>query len=90
MVPSTVPLLPAMLGDAAIRSYLNQRGDSSIVARLAKHVMGSREERLDSAPKLKWVGDDLMFPVAITKRSGAEAKQLAEWLLNDEFARGHL
>jgi hypothetical protein len=82
-----LPFLPAMLGDAAIRNHLNQRGDASIVARLAKHVMGSREERLDTAPNLKWAGDDLIFPVAVTRLAGAEAKQLAEWLLNDGHAR---
>ena len=82
-----LPLLPAMLGDAAIRNHLNQRGDASIIARLAKHVMGSREERLDTAPNLKWSGDDLNFPVAVTQKAGADAKQLADWLRNDGHAR---
>jgi len=82
-----LPLLPSLLGDASIRNYLNKRGDDSIVARIAKHVIGSREERLDSAPNLKWVADDLLLPVAVTKHAGAEARQLAEWLLNDGHAR---
>ena len=82
-----LPLLPAMLDDAAIRRHLNQRGETGILARLAKHVMGSRGERLDAAPNLKWSADDLLFPVAVSKQAGAEAKQLAEWLLNDGHAR---
>lgn len=82
-----LPFLPAMLGDAAIRGHLFKRGDAGIVARLAKHVMGNREERFDTAPSLKWDPDDLIFPVAVTRLAGSEAKQLAEWFLNDAQAR---
>lgn len=82
-----LPFLPAMLGDAAIRGYLFTSGDAGIVARLAKHVMGNRKEHLETAPSLKWSPDDLIFPVAVTRNGGAEARQLAEWLLNDAQAR---
>lgn len=82
-----LPLLPAMLHDAAIREHLFQNDDAGIVSRLAQHVMGTREERLAAAPNLKWASEDLNFPPRVTKRAGNNAAQLANWLFNDEGAR---
>ena len=82
-----LPLLPALLGDAAIRSHFRQVGEEGIVTRLAKHVMGRREERLETAPNLKWTANDLKIPIPVSLQAGNSAKELATWMLNDEHTR---
>ena len=78
-----LPFLPPLLRDSAVRKHLCEPGEAGIVGRLARHVLGSRQERLGSPPNLRWAESDLAFPPIVATKAGAEARQLASSLLTD-------
>jgi hypothetical protein len=82
-----LPLLPAMLLDASIRAHLCREAPQGIVSRLARHVMGTREERFETPGLLKWTSEDLVIPPGASTRAGADARALATQLLSDDRLR---
>jgi hypothetical protein len=74
------PIIRYLLADEV---GLGKTIEAGIVGRLARHVLGSRQERLASPPNLKWDESDLAFPPAVAIKAGLEAKQLASSLLTD-------
>ena len=81
-----LPFLPPMLHDAVIRRHFFGAGEKGIVARLARHVMGTRGERSE-APTLRWTAQDLNISAVAAKGAGADAAQLASTLYSDETTR---
>jgi hypothetical protein len=81
------PLLPAMLRDQSIRDELTRNAKDGIVGRLAGHVMGTRQQRATSIQALKWTAEDLKFAAKITKLAGADARELADAVYDDDDLR---
>lgn len=75
-----VPLLPAMLGDAAIRGHWNEQHATGFVARIARHF-----ENDDPAPR--WMPGDFEIHVTASYSAGPDARALADTLLSEESLR---
>lgn len=75
-----VPLLPAMLGDRAIRQHWREQSASGFLARLAAHLEGDAH-----APQ--WVAADFEIHVTASYLAGPDAKALADTLLSEESLR---
>ena len=75
-----VPLLPAMLGDAAIRRHWSEQAATGFVARLARHLAGD-----DPAPR--WLAGDFEIHVTASYTAGPDAKALADTLLSEDSLR---
>ena len=75
-----LPLLPAMLGDAAIRKHWQEQVATGFPARLARHLDGATE-----APS--WVAGDFEIHVTASYSAGPDAKALADTLLSEDSLR---
>lgn len=75
-----VPLLPAMLGDKAIRQHWREQSASGFLSRLAAHLQGD-------APAPQWVAADFEIHVTASYLAGPDAKALADTLLSEESLR---
>ena len=75
-----VPLLPAMLGDKAIRGHWSEQAATGFVARIARHF-----ENGDPAPR--WTPGDFEIHVTASYSAGADARALADTLLSEESLR---
>ena len=75
-----VPLLPAMLADAAIRGHWNEQHATGFVARIARHF-----ENGDPAPR--WTPADFEIHVTASYSAGPDARALADTLLSEESLR---
>jgi len=75
-----VPLLPAMLGDKAIRQHWREQSASGFLARLAAHLEGD-------APAPQWAAADFEIHVTASYLAGPDAKALADTLLSEESLR---
>ena len=75
-----VPLLPAMLGDAAIRGHWSEQHATGFVARIARHF-----ENGDPAPG--WTPGDFEIHVTASYSAGADARALADTLLSEDSLR---
>ena len=75
-----VPLLPAMLGDRAIRQHWNEQAATGFVARLARHFGGGE-------PAPRWLPGDFEIHVTASYSAGADARALADTLLSEESLR---
>lgn len=78
--------LPALLRAQSLRKVLIDP-PKGIVSRVARHVLGQREE-VSEEKDLKWTADDLVFGVLESERAGQSAQELALMLLEDDKARG--
>ena len=76
-----VPLLPAMLADAAIRGHWSEQAATGFVVRVARHF-----ENGDPAPR--WTPGDFEIHVTASYSAGADARALADTLLSEEPLRG--
>ena len=75
-----VPLLPAMLTDAAIRGHWNEQTATGFPARIGRHF-----ENGDPAPR--WTPGDFEIHVTASFSAGADARALADTLLSEESLR---
>ena len=75
-----VPLLPAMLGDKAIRGHWSEQAATGFVARIARHF-----ENGDPAPR--WTPGDFEIHVTASYSAGADARALADTLLSEDSLR---
>ncbi len=75
-----VPLLPAMLADAAIRQHWNAQAATGFVARLARHFDGG-----ESAPR--WLPGDFEIHVTASYSASPDARALADTLLSEDSLR---
>ncbi len=75
-----VPLLPAMLGDAAIRKHWSEQAATGFVARLARHLAGDE-------PAPRWMAGDFEIHVTASYTAGPDAKALADTLLSEDSLR---
>ena len=75
-----VPLLPAMLADAAIREHWRGQTATGFVARLAAHLEGT-------ARGPRWQPSDFEVHVTASYLAGPDAKALADTLLSEESLR---
>ena len=75
-----VPLLPAMLGDKAIRGHWNEQHATGFVARVGRHF-----ENGDPAPR--WTPADFEIHVTASYSAGADARALADTLLSEDSLR---
>lgn len=75
-----VPLLPAMLADAAIRGHWSEQAATGFVARIGRHF-----ENGDPAPR--WTPGDFEIHVTASYSAGADARALADTLLSEESLR---
>ena len=75
-----VPLLPAMLGDAAIRGHWSEQHATGFVARIGRHF-----ENGDPAPR--WTPGDFEIHVTASFSAGADARALADTLLSEDSLR---
>ena len=75
-----VPLLPAMLADAAIRGHWSEQAATGFVARIGRHF-----ENGDLAPR--WTPGDFEIHVTASYSAGADARALADTLLSEESLR---
>ena len=75
-----VPLLPAMLGDKAIRGHWNEQHATGFVARVGRHF-----ENGDPAPR--WMRGDFEIHVTASYSAGADARALADTLLSEDSLR---
>jgi outer membrane biosynthesis protein TonB len=75
-----VPLLPAMLGDKAIRGHWNEQHATGFVARVGRHF-----ENGDPAPR--WMPGDFEIHVTASYSAGADARALADTLLSEDSLR---
>ena len=75
-----VPLLPAMLADAAIRQHWNAQAATGFVARLARHLDGG-----ESAPR--WLAGDFEIHVTASYSASPDARALADTLLSEDSLR---
>lgn len=75
-----VPLLPALLGDKAIRDYWNSRSSAGFVHRLKVAIAGGEE-----APQ--WKAADFEIHVTASYLAGADARALSDTLLSEESLR---
>ncbi len=75
-----VPLLPAMLADAAIRGHWNEQHATGFVARISRHF-----ENGEAAPR--WTPGDFEIHVTASYSAGPDARALADTLLSEESLR---
>ena len=75
-----VPLLPAMLADAAIRGHWSEQAATGFVVRVARHF-----ENGDPAPR--WTPGDFEIHVTASFSAGPDARALADTLLSEESLR---
>ena len=75
-----VPLLPAMLGDKAIRQHWIEQTATGFLARLAKHLDGTE-------PRPRWLAGDFEIHVTASYSAGADARALADTLLSEDSMR---
>ncbi len=75
-----VPLLPAMLGDKAIRGHWSGQHATGFPMRLARHF-----ENGDPPPR--WTPDDFEIHVTASFSAGPDARALADTLLSEESLR---
>ncbi len=75
-----VPLLPAMLGDKAIRQHWREQAATGFVARIAAHVEAG-------APAPRWLPGDFEIHVTASYLAAPDAKALADTLLSEESLR---
>jgi len=75
-----VPLLPAMLADAAIRGHWSEQAATGFVARVGRHF-----ENGDPAPR--WTPGDFEIHVTASYSAGADARALADTLLSEDSLR---
>lgn len=75
-----LPLLPAMLGDGAIRKHWHDQAATGFLARLARHLEGGAAAPL-------WQPADFEIHVAASYSAGPDAKALADTLLSEESLR---
>lgn len=75
-----VPLLPAMLADAAIRGHWSEQAATGFVARIGRHF-----ENGELAPR--WLPADFEIHVTASYSAGADARALADTLLSEESLR---
>lgn len=71
-----LPLLPAMLGDAAIRQHWLEQSTAGFLAALRAHLQGE-------SPAPRWTADDLEIHVTASYCAGADARALADTLLSE-------
>ena len=75
-----VPLLPAMLGDEAIRQHWIEQAATGFLARLSRHLDGG-----ETAPR--WLPGDFEIHVTASYSAGADARALADTLLSEDSLR---
>ena len=75
-----VPLLPAMLGDKAIRQHWIEQAATGFPARLARHLDGTE-------PAPRWLPGDFEIHVTASYSAGADARALADTLLSEDSMR---
>ena len=75
-----VPLLPAMLADAAIRGHWSEQHATGFIARIGRHF-----ENGDPAPR--WTPGDFEIHVTASYSAGADARALADTLLSEDSLR---
>ncbi len=75
-----IPLLPAMLADAAIRGHWSEQHATGFVARIGRHFANG-----DPAPR--WHPGDFEIHVTASYSAGADARALADTLLSEESLR---
>ena len=75
-----VPLLPAMLADAAIRGHWSEQAATGFVARIVRHF-----ENGEAAPR--WTPGDFEIHVTASYSAGADARALADTLLSEDSLR---
>lgn len=75
-----VPLLPAMLADAAIRQHWSEQAATGFLARLVRHFDGG-----DPAPR--WLPGDFEIHVTASYSAGPDARALADTLLSEDSLR---
>lgn len=75
-----LPLLPALLGDEAIRSHWHAQAATGFVARITRHLQDG-----DAAPR--WQAGDFEIHVTASYIAGPDAKALADTLLSEDSLR---
>jgi hypothetical protein len=75
-----LPLLPALLGDSAIRKHWHEQAASGFPARLMRHLQSG-----DAAPR--WEAGDFEIHVTASYSAGPDARALADTLLSEESLR---
>ena len=75
-----LPLLPAMLGDKAIRNHWREQKGNSFFVRLQSHVDGD-------ASRPTFTADDFEIHVTASYSAGPDARALADTLLSEESLR---
>lgn len=75
-----LPLLPAMLGDKAIRDHWREQRATGFLARLHHHLTAD-------APRPQWLADDFEIHVTASYSAGPDARALADTLLSEESLR---
>jgi hypothetical protein len=75
-----LPLLPAMLGDGAIRKHWHDQAATGFLARLTRHLQGD-----EAAPQ--WQPADFEIHVTASYSAGPDARALADTLLSEESLR---
>ncbi len=75
-----VPLLPAMLGDNAIRGHWSEQTATGFPARLTRHFDSDE-------PAPRWMPGDFEIHVTASYSAGADARALADTLLSEESLR---
>jgi hypothetical protein len=75
-----LPLLPAMLGDKAIRDHWREQRATGFLARLDQHLTAG-------APRPQWLADDFEIRVTASYSAGPDARALADTLLSEESLR---
>ena len=75
-----IPLLPAMLADAAIRGHWSEQAATGFVARIGRHF-----ENGEAAPR--WTPGDFEIHVTASFSAGADARALADTLLSEDSLR---
>jgi hypothetical protein len=75
-----LPLLPAMLGDKAIRQHWREQAASGFLARLTAHLE-------TDAPMPRWLPGDFEIHVTASYLAAPDAKALADTLLSEESLR---
>ena len=75
-----LPLLPAMLGDSAIRAHWQEQKSTGFFARLQAHLIGG-----ESPPR--WTTEDFSIHVTASYSAGPDARALADTLLSEDGLR---
>jgi hypothetical protein len=75
-----LPLLPALLGDKAIRQHWQERTATGFLVRLKRHLQAGEAEP-------RWEADDFEIHVTASYAAGPDAKALADTLLSEDSLR---